>query len=138
MTIPRSVIRNDEKSIADARRPLNEAFRSLSDEIRAIPRRAQAWVRITMPVGSAGQLIRAPDFPVAAVLVLAAVNAGSATSAVSGAPWLTVEPIEGNDAQLRINSTYGILTSGVIDLLVEFVENIAPPWARSNVTGGQE
>lgn len=135
--ISRTVIRNsDVGSVRDAQRPINDAFRRLDEALQALPRRLQTWIRLTMPIGSAGQLIRAPEFPVSAVLVLSAVVTNSAGSAISAAPWLNVEPVEGSTAQLKITNAYGLPTSGVVDVLVEFVENMAAEWPRTNVTGG--
>lgn len=134
----RTVLRNNDlASLRDAQRPINEAFRDVTDAVKAMPRRSQAWVRFTMPLASAGVFIRCPNYPIASVQVLSAVNTASSTSAISGAPWIAVEPVEGSTAQLRVNAVYGLLASGVIDVLCEFVENVAPAWPKSNVTGGQ-
>lgn len=135
---PRTVLRNDDlTSLRSAQRPLNEAFRSLSDTVSSLPRRNQAWVRFTMPLPSAGAFIRCPDYPIAAVVVLSAVHTSSSTPAITGAPWLAVEPVDGGSAQLRVIAAHGLTASGVIDVLCEFVENVAPEWAKPNVTGGQ-
>jgi len=138
MTTPRTVLRQDDlQSTKDTQRPLNEAFRGVDDELRSLPRRDQAWLRFTMPIGSAGQLVRAPRYPVAGMCVLSASNASNSTSPYTAAPWLAFEPVDGDVGQLRVTSAYGLLTTGVVDVLVEFVEDTTGGWARTNVTGGQ-
>lgn len=138
MTAPRTVLRQDDlQSTKDTQRPLNEAFRSVDDEFRSLPRRTQAWLRFTMPIGATGELVRAPPYPIAGLCVLAASNASSATNPYTAAPWLSFEPVDGDAGQLRITSAYGLLATGVVDVLVEFVEDKTDGWSRTNVTGGQ-
>lgn len=137
MTMSRTVLRQDDLgSVKEAQRPLNEAFRDLDDSIRTTPRRLQAWLRFDMPIPSGGQMVRAPQYPIAGVHVLSASNASSSTSPYTAAPWLAFEPVDGAVGQLRITSAYGILASGVVDVLVEFVEDMTGGWPRTNVTGG--
>lgn len=138
MTTPRTVLRQDDlQSTKDTQRPLNEAFRGLSDDLANLPRREQAWLRFTMPIGSSGQLVRAPSYPIAGMCVLSASNAVSSTSPYTAAPWLAFEPVDGDVGQLRVTAAYGLLATGVVDVLVEFVEDTTGGWARTNVTGGQ-
>ena len=56
--------------------------------------------------------------------------------ALDGAPWLSIEPVEGNADTGRILSAFGLPLTGTFDVLVEFVENVTEQWPRTDVTGG--
>jgi hypothetical protein len=130
MTTPRTPIRNDDVSDPKGlQRPINEAIRSIATQLDALPRRDQVWLQVTLP--AAGQVIRAPEYQYSGVLVLAALDASTGITAVTGAPWISVTQGQ-TDAQqfARIDALYGVATSGVIDLLVEFVEDLTPRRAR--------
>jgi hypothetical protein len=133
----RTPIRNDDaKSMKDSQRPINETVRDLSFQLDEMPRREQAWLRFTcVDLGVAGQVIRAP-YAVAAIVVLAVQLTAAAGTTLSAAPWLSVEPVDGDPNTVRITNAFGLPTSGTFDVLVEFVENTTPRWLRTDVTGG--
>jgi hypothetical protein len=133
----RTPIRNDDaKSAKDSQRPINETVRDLSFQLDEMPRREQAWLRFTcVAPGVAGQEIRAP-YAVAAIVVLAVQLTAAAAAPLSAAPWLSVEPVDGDPNTARITNAFGLPTSGTFDVLVEFVENVTPRWLRTDVTGG--
>lgn len=141
----RTPIRNDDaKSARDSQRPINESVRDLSVRMDEMPRREQVWVRFSTalePVGEGfvssiiGQKIRAP-YAVAAVVVLAVQLADSSAAPLTAAPWLAVEPVDGEPNTARITNAYGLPQTGVFDCLVEFVENMTAVWPRTDVTGG--
>lgn len=134
----RTVLRNDDlQKLEDIQRPLNEALRGIDMSLKSLPRREQAWLRFTMPIPTAGQLVKTPSYPLAAIVVLNAINASSSTSATSSTPWLAIEPVDGRTDTWRVTAAYGLLTSGVIDVLAEFVEDMTGGQNRSNPTGGQ-
>lgn len=133
----RTPLRNDDLlALKDIQRPLNEALRELDSALLALPRRRQAWLRFTMPIPAGGVLISSPDFPLAAILVLNVVNSSSSTSPISASPWLSIEPVDGQPDAWRVRAAYGILTSGVVDVLAEFVEDMTGGQSRSNPAGG--
>lgn len=137
----RTPLRNDDVQRAqDTQRPLNETVRDLSGQLQSLPRRQQAWLRFTCRKGDgpflAGQLIKGPPYAIASVQVLAVQSISSSSSLLTAAPWLTVEPVDGVPNTVRIVNAFGLPDDGTFDLLAEFVENVAPPWLRTNMTGG--
>lgn len=139
----RTPLRNDDVQRAqDAQRPINEVVRDLSFQFRELPRREQAWLRFTVTEADGistlpGHLIKGPEYATAAVVVLAVVLADSSAPPLTAAPWLSVEPVEGNPGTYRVLDGFGIPQSGTFDLLVEFVENVTDYWPRNNLTGGK-
>lgn len=137
----RTPIRNDDaKSAKDSQRPINETVRDLSFRVDELARREQVWVRFTCVENDGvstliGQEIRAP-YAVAAVIVLAVQMVDSALPPLSAAPWLSVEPVDGDPNTARITNAYGVPQTGTFDCLVEFVENMTATWPRTDVTGG--
>lgn len=132
----RTVLRNDDLgSVKATQRPLNEAFREVSAQFDSLPQRHQAWVRFT-PGTIASFDVRAPEFPLAAVLLLQAIRTDTGTSAFTAAPWVDWVPVDGSSATVRILTLYGVATSVTVDLLLEFVEDVTGGQNRSNPTGG--
>lgn len=132
---------NDVQRTQDAQRPLNENIRDLAMRFDALPRRSQTWLRFSLSTNDGvssiiGERIVCP-YATAAVVVLAVVVADSSATPLSAAPWLSVEPVDGSPNTMRVLTSYGIPTSGVVDLLVEFVENVTARWPRNDVTGGE-
>ena len=139
----RTPLRNDDvQRTQDAQRPVNESIRDLVVTLDSMPRRQQAWLRFTAEETGGisnliGQLIRGPGYAVGAAVVLAAKFADSSASALSAAPWLSVEVVDGETGMMRITDAYGLPVEGTFDVLVEFVENMTPEWTRSDVTEGR-
>jgi hypothetical protein len=137
----RTPIRNDDaKSAKDSQRPINETVRDLSFRVDELARREQVWVRFTCVEADSissliGQTIRAP-YAVAAIVVLAVQMTGAAATTLTAAPWLSIEPVDGDPNTARITNAYGVPQSGTFDCLVEFVENMTATWPRTDVTGG--
>lgn len=135
----RTTLRNDDvKTVAGVARPVNDAVRTLAVQFAQLPRREQAWLRFTLDKDTpiAGQTVRGPAYSVAAFVVLAAQYIDSSVSAITAAPWLNVTPAEGIPQTYRVENAFGLPTSGTFDVLVEFVENVAAQWPRTDVTGG--
>lgn len=138
----RTPLRNDDAQRAqDAQRPVNETVRDLSFRLDGLPRREQTWLRFTVTESDGistlpGNVIRGPGYAVAAVVVLAVVLADSAAAPLTAAPWLSVEPVDGEPGMYRILDGFGVPQSGTFDLLVEFVENMTAVWPANDVTEG--
>lgn len=139
----RTTLRNDDVTSPQAgQRPLNESLRGLSIRLDSMPRREQAWVRFTVSENDGvstiiGEKITGPGYSLAAVVVLAVQLVDLPPDVtLTSAPWLNVEPVEGNADTVRITEAYGMPQSGTFDVLVEFVENTTGQWPRTDVTGG--
>ena len=137
----RTPLRNDDvQRSQDTQRPVNETVRDLSGQFARLPRRQQAWLRMTAAKtgGStlAGQFIKGPGYSIATVALLAVQDAFTANSVLTAAPWFVVEPVDGAPDTVRIVDAFGFPDDGTFDVLAEFVENVAPQWLRSDVTGG--
>lgn len=139
----RTPLRNDDvQRTQDAQRPVNESVRDLAVALDSMPRREQSWLRFTTEESGGvsniiGQLIKGPGYSVAAAVVLAAKFADSSGSALSAAPWLSVEVVDGEPGMMRITDAYGLPVEGTFEVLVEFVENMTPEWTRSDVSEGR-
>lgn len=138
----RTTLRNDDVLSADAtQRPLNEALRDVSIRFDSQPRRFQTWLRFTTfesdGVSSiVDQLIKGPDYAVGACVVLACVIVGTSVAPLTAAPWLSVEPVDGQPGTMRVTEAFGLPQTGTFDVLVEFVENVTEAWPRTDVTEG--
>jgi hypothetical protein len=133
----RTPLRNDDvRQARDTQRPVNESVRDLSIRIDSLPRREQAWLRFTADTNLPGTVITGPGYSVACVLVLAARFTSSSGTALSAAPWLSVEPVDGQPGAVRLLAAYGLPISGTFDVLVEFVENMTAAWPQTDVTAG--
>ena len=133
----RTVLRGDDISSPQTmQRPLNERLRGDALDAASAQRREQSWLRFdSFPL--AGQNIRGPGYSIACLHVLRGRLVGTGTSPFNLAPFLDVVPAEGNTADLRILAAFGIVeTSGPLDLLVEFIEDMTDGLPRTNVTGG--
>lgn len=138
----RTTLRNDDiTSARESQRPLNESLRGISIRLDSMPRREQAWVRFTVSENDGistivGEKITGPGYSLAAVVVLAVQLVDSPAAPLTAAPWLSIEPVEGNADTGRILSAFGLPLTGTFDVLVEFVENVTEQWPRTDVTGG--
>lgn len=139
----RTTLRGDDLlTTKGIQRPVNEALRDISIRLDSQPRRQQTWVRFTVSEADGistiiGETIRGPGYSIAAVIVLAVQPVALPPDvALTGPPWLSIEPVEGYPSTARITDAYGVPQSGTFDCLVEFVENTTAVWPRTDVTGG--
>jgi hypothetical protein len=146
--IPRTPLRNDDiEKTRDMQRPLNEAVRGISVDLRRQQRRVQSWARYTKPHPQASEsgpaasiplVLTLPDYPVACVNLLAAQDDAGEPINGTGPLGLRLTRLEVDGVpSARIEEVYGVQSAlQSYMMLLEFVEDTTGGMNRSNPTSG--